>query len=73
MVEHVRNQSEQNPWQFDEPPESTAPLRSLHQTWGLIWTTSGPHQASSQQRGRRETASHRAQGSSAEEIKETKV
>lgn len=26
-------------------PAPTAPLRSLHETGGLIWTTSGPHQA----------------------------
>lgn len=43
----VRNRLEQN------PPES--------QDWasnrGLIWTTSGPHQASSELRGRCETAS----------------
>lgn len=39
MHPHVRNQSEQNLWQFDEPLESTAPLRSLHQTGA----SSGPH------------------------------
>lgn len=36
---YVRNQSEQNLWQFDGPPESTAPLRSAHQTGA----SSGPH------------------------------
>lgn len=36
---HVRNQSEQNLWQFDEPLESTARLRSLHQRGA----SSGPH------------------------------
>lgn len=36
---HVRNQSEQNLWQFGEPPESAAPLSSVHQTGA----SSGPH------------------------------
>ena len=39
MLLHVRNQSEQNLWWFDEPLGSTAPLRSLHQTGA----SSGPH------------------------------
>lgn len=70
---HVRNQSEQNLWQFDGVPGVYSSSQVHASDMGLIWTTSGPHQASGQQRGRCETTSHRAQGCSAEEIKETKV